>query len=464
MVIRCSILLVLTVLGPSALFATSFGAPIGHAGVPSTHPVDNSVREAQTCVRCHTTYGLNPPGGYVRIEAFHYRPGETQTIKVTVSHPEAKKWGFQLTARRASDLNQRAGTFLLGGVRIRCSDIPVGRDLTPSEPACPANELEFAGHTPELTTGGVNGSKTFEVEWKAPENDVGDIVFYASGNASNEGLGNQGDRIYNTNLTIESDPLTKPCPFTIRPTLQVTRNAASGSNDVAVNSLVSIFGRDFGVSSGGRSAIAQDLRSGYPKELGCVAVEIGGQRAPLHYVKSDQINAQVPTLTARGDVPVRVILNPGRPNQLVSDVGTIRLRDHAPAFFTFSNRTSVAAVHNSDGVIAASPTLIQGARPVQPGDVLQLYATGLGITNPVWQAGEMPSRPTNLWDMLTVTIGGTTVPATDVLYAGVVPGAISGLYQINLRVPATVGDGEVPIGLAIGGVSSPSGTTITVRR
>ena len=43
-------LLWLAVLAPPALFATSAGAPIGHSGVPSTNPIDNSVREAQTCL------------------------------------------------------------------------------------------------------------------------------------------------------------------------------------------------------------------------------------------------------------------------------------------------------------------------------------------------------------------------------------------------------------------------------
>ena len=455
-------LLWLAVLVPPALFATSFGAPIGHSGVPSTNPIDNSVREAQTCVRCHSTYALNPPGGSLKVEAFHYRPGETQTIKVTVSHPEARRWGFQLTARRASDLNQRAGTFGLGGVRVRCSDDPIGRDLTPAGPACPSDQLEFAGHHPDIIAGGVNGTKTFYVEWTAPANDVGDIVFYASGNASNESFNNQGDRIYNMNFVIKPDPTTKPCPYSTRPTLTGARNAGSGATDISVNSLVSIFGRDFGVSSGVQEASTADFRNGYPRELNCIAVEIGGQRAPLTFVKADQINAQVPTLNMRGDMPMRVILNPDRPNQIVSDVGTVSIRSHSPAFFTFANRTSVAAVHNSDGVNVGNPTMVQGARPAHPGDLIQLYATGLGFTDPVWQAGELPTRATRLMDQLTVTMGGTALAASDVLYAGAVPDAISGLFQINIRVPMSVAAGEIPVVLSIGGVNSPAGTTISV--
>jgi uncharacterized protein (TIGR03437 family) len=63
-----------------------------------------------------------------------------------------------------------------------------------------------------------------------------------------------------------------------------------------------------------------------------------------------------------------------------------------------------------------------------------------------------------------VTIGGTTLPASDVLYAGLSPQSISGLFQVNLRLPATLADGDVPVTMAMGGVQSVSGTTIPVKR
>jgi uncharacterized protein (TIGR03437 family) len=245
--------------------------------------------------------------------------------------------------------------------------------------------------------------------------------------------------------------------------IRAVQNAASGTRDVSINSLVTLWGNDFAVSGTRRTAGAADFREGYPKELACVAVEIGGVRAPLTYVGPDQINAQIPTLGVSGDLPVRVILNPGRQNQIMSDAGTVRLVNYAPALFTFDGK-SVAAVHNADGVYAARPAVVEGGRAVKPGDVLQLYATGIGLTDPVWQAGEMPGRTTPLANALTVTIGGTALPASDVLYAGVVPGSISGLYQINVRTPMTLAEGDLPIVLTVGGVSSPAGTTLPVQR
>jgi uncharacterized protein (TIGR03437 family) len=234
-----------------------------------------------------------------------------------------------------------------------------------------------------------------------------------------------------------------------------------------MNTLISIYGVDFATSGTRRSAGAADLRDGYPKEMACVAVEVGGQgaefRVPLIYVSHDQINAQVPTRAVTGDVPMRVVLNPGRPNQIVSDVGNIRLVNYSPALFTFDGK-SVAAVHNSDGVVVAMPAVVAGGRPAKPGDILQLYATGIGLTDPVWQAGELPTRTTPLSNPVTVMVGGTALSASDVLYAGVVPGMISGLYQINVRVPASATDGNIPLTLSVGGVNSAAGTTLPVQR
>lgn len=449
---------------PAALFSRSTGAPVGHSNVPSTAAVDNTPQPAQACTRCHTTFPLNSQaGGSVRIQSFNYKPGQKQTIRVTVSHPEAARWGFQLTARRATDLNQRAGTFsLTSGIQVFCADIPAGRPVTADQP-CPSAELEFATHNPDSTLGGTNGTKVFDVEWTPPDSDVGDVAFYAAGNAANASNNNQGDRIYSSHMSIEVDSTVRTCPSSTRPTLRGIGNAASGVRDVSVNSLISIYGTDFVPSGTQKTAGASDLRDGYPREMACVAVEIGGARAPLTYVRPDQINAQVPTLRTSGDTPVRVILNPGRPNQVVSDVANVRIVSYSPGLFTF-NGTSAAAVNNADGTYIAMPAVVSGARPARPGDIIQLYATGAGLSDPVWQAGELPTMTSPLSMPVTVTLGGTALAASDVLYQGVVPGAISGLYQMNIRVPASAPDGNLPLLLTVGGTNSIAGTTLPVQR
>jgi len=53
--------------------------------------------------------------------------------------------------------------------------------------------------------------------------------------------------------------------------------------------------------------------------------------------------------------------------------------------------------------------------------------------------------------------------AADILYAGVSPG-IAGLYQVNIRVPANLPDGDHEIVLRLGSFRTPGLAYLAVRR
>jgi uncharacterized protein (TIGR03437 family) len=100
-------------------------------------------------------------------------------------------------------------------------------------------------------------------------------------------------------------------------------------------------------------------------------------------------------------------------------------------------------------------------RGVRPGEKIELYVTGLGITDPVFQAGEVaPGTAVRLRDPVTVTVGG--VNAT-VEYAGLAPTLISGVYQVNIIVPTSLAAGDHAVVVRLGGVESQTGVTIPVR-
>jgi uncharacterized protein (TIGR03437 family) len=421
-------------------FALSGGAPVNLNNVPgrTAAPGDGVCRD------CHTTFPLNSAGGSIRIETGTYKPGMPQTVKVTIAHPDSSRWGFQITARWARDLAQQAGRFTSqsGDVQEQVN----GR---------------YATHTSAGTLTGANGTKTFELLWTPPEGAAdGDIVLYAAGNAANNSTNNQGDRIYTTTARVQPE-IT--CAFTERPVVTRVVNAASGNPGGSANALISIFGSNFTALGSTRTAHAGYIRDNkFPTELDCVAVEVAGQRVPILYAQADQINVQAPTFTSTGELPVRVLLNAGRPNELASVPGTVRAVNFSPAFFTFNGR-SVAAVSN-DGPTIADPVLaIPGGRPARRGEIVQLYATGLGATQTAVAPGTIAGNdPNRLNGRVSITIGGTTLTDADILYAGLAPGNISGLYQINVRIPATAANGDLPIAMAISGEQSIAGTTIPV--
>ena len=55
-------------------------------------------------------------------------------------------------------------------------------------------------------------------------------------------------------------------------------------------------------------------------------------------------------------------------------------------------------------------------------------------------------------------VGGVSA---DVLYGGVAPGLVTGVLQVNVRVPAGV-SGSVPLLISVGNAQSQSGVTVWV--
>jgi uncharacterized protein (TIGR03437 family) len=61
---------------------------------------------------------------------------------------------------------------------------------------------------------------------------------------------------------------------------------------------------------------------------------------------------------------------------------------------------------------------------------------------------------------ISVTIGGAAAP---VVYAGLSPGSVSGLLQVNVTVPRVPPGADVPVVLTVGDFRSPDGVTVAVR-
>jgi adhesin/invasin len=99
--------------------------------------------------------------------------------------------------------------------------------------------------------------------------------------------------------------------------------------------------------------------------------------------------------------------------------------------------------------------------PAHAGDALVIYCTGLGAVAPAVPAGAAaPSLPlSRTVNPVTVTIG---TQSAQPFYAGLTPG-YSGLYQVNVIVPAGIAAGaNVPVVLSAGGALSPP-VTIAVQ-
>jgi uncharacterized protein (TIGR03118 family) len=156
---------------------------------------------AQACTMCHTGT-LNSGKGSVKITApggATYQPGAKHHIVVQVSDPDQKRWGFEFTARLATDLaNGQAGTLTPSdaNTQVLCDDSNPG-------PCTDPKMVQFIIHTATGTRNGTANGATFEFDWTAPAREAGSVTFFVAANAANGDGRPSGDHIYTSSLQMD---------------------------------------------------------------------------------------------------------------------------------------------------------------------------------------------------------------------------------------------------------------------
>ena len=184
------------------------------------------------------------------------------------------------------------------------------------------------------------------------------------------------------------------------------------------------------------------LGNNLPTDLSGVQVSVNGTPAAVYYVSPGQVSFQVPN-GVTGNASVQVTNN-----GLASATLSAPAAANAPGIFpVIVNGTNYAAGVFPDGKIVGDPTVSPAFRNAKPGDIIQLFATGL-ISTP---AGVLPTAQ-NV-SGVTVTLGGVAITPS---FAGLVA---VGEFQINFTVPQSFSNraaANYPITIAVNGVSSPS--------
>jgi uncharacterized protein (TIGR03437 family) len=423
-----------------AAFAESAGAPVQLSGAPGE----------DTCAACHTG-GLNNSRGNVKINfpEASWRAGQTYRMSVTITDPEARRWGYQLSSRLASDAARRQGGAL-------ASTDPNSRLINLN------NALFWMTHTSTGTRRGQAGPVSFEFSWTAPAAGAGGVIFYVAANAANNNAAEgAGDFVYTANLTVsEAGAGAGPTPA-IR-TAQPALPAFGGNPDIgfAANGYLEIYGTDLAGTS--RSWAGTDFNgANAPTSLDGVSVKVNGKDAFIYYISPTQININTPEDPATGSVAVQVTRD-GKTSNTVNltknKVAPALLT--VPAFAIGGKKYVVALTPTStaNGPFVGSANLITGVpwAQVRPGDRIILYALGCGPTNPATQAGVASAGNSPVSSSYELRIGGQRAT---VEFFGVVAGSI-GLYQINAVIP-NVGAGDQTIELIVDGVSNNQGLSLS---
>jgi uncharacterized protein (TIGR03437 family) len=218
----------------------------------------------------------------------------------------------------------------------------------------------------------------------------------------------------------------------------------------APNSVLSLFGTNLAWSA--QAITSGDVQAGrLPTMLNGVEVFFAGWPAPLLYVSPTQINFLVPINCTAGTVTVRVV----REGVTGPEV-PITLIDAAPALFDYEGY-AIAQKWPDYSLIAPDS-------PASPGDVVILYATGLGNTqNDPATPDAIPQYAAKIleFNQLKVYLDGEQMDPSYVWWAGFSPGNAA-LYQVNLQLPEDVGP-DPEIRLVVGTQPSAGGIDLAVR-
>ena len=155
---------------------------ISNGAGPQLRASGSPISSAKTCAQngCHAGT-VNSGGGNLGISGLtDYTPGEKYTISVNVNDESGSKFGFQAIALDSD--NKPIGTIAATtGTEIQT----ISGD-------------DYVQHSAAAATG------AFSFEWTAPATDVGEITFYAAGNAADGNGMSDKDNIYSAKLAVKA--------------------------------------------------------------------------------------------------------------------------------------------------------------------------------------------------------------------------------------------------------------------
>jgi uncharacterized protein (TIGR03437 family) len=199
----------------------------------------------------------------------------------------------------------------------------------------------------------------------------------------------------------------------------------------------------------------------FPISLGGTSVTINGQSAYLLFVSPGQINLQAPDDSATGTVTVVVTTAAGSATSMVT------LGQASPSFSLLDSKHVAGIILRDNGSGAygngtydilgpTGTTLGYPTVAAKPGDSVVLFGFGFGPTTPHVPAGQVYSGQARMANDLSLYIANGQVKNT---FAGI---SSAGLYQINLRIPNGLGNGDVPLQAMTIGLSSQPGVVISL--
>jgi len=240
-------------------------------------------------------------------------------------------------------------------------------------------------------------------------------------------------------------------PTTV-PLITKVANAEGEALTIAPNTWVEIKGANLAQAGHTRIWQAADFTDNLmPTALDGVSATVNGKPAYIYYISPVQVNILTPPDTVAGQAQV-VLTN----NGTASTPFTVQAQAESPSFFVFNGGPYVAAQH-IDWSLLGPTTLYPGyTTPAKPGETIVLWANGFGSTS----AAVTPGAVTQSGTLSPLPVIKIANLAATVEFAGLVA---PGEFQFNVIIPAGAPDGDQPITATYAGLTTQTGTLLTIQ-
>lgn len=235
----------------------------------------------------------------------------------------------------------------------------------------------------------------------------------------------------------------------------ITNAASNTVGPLSPNTLISIYGENLSFNT--RALSVEDIRvNTLPTMLTGTGVRvlIANLPANLLYVSPTQINLLIPSNLLPGRHNLEVIRD-----GLIAPPVEVVIEPESPQFF-------VQILPNDGGTyaIATQPdgSVVEPAHPAEPGDLIIIYATGLGTANPPVPYGQIATGAAWIKKRkeFKLYLNDMELDSGAIEYAGVTPGN-GGLYQINVKLPKDAPENP-QIRMGIGAPTSVEGVRLAI--
>lgn len=231
----------------------------------------------------------------------------------------------------------------------------------------------------------------------------------------------------------------------------IVHGATAAAGPLSPGQILVIYGERLGPAA--LTTIQLDTQGRVSPVLAGTRIFFDDVPGPLIYTSASQLSVIVPYAVA-GKTSTRIV---AEYNGVKGAAATLPVAPASPGLFSvdFSGRNQVAALNQDSSVNSVG-------NPAERGSLVVLYGSGAGSFRTIPVDGAVIGLPLpELLVPLTVQIAGQSA---EVVYAGPAPALVSGVFQINARVPAGIEAGSaVPVLVSSGTFTSPAGTTIAVK-